>query len=46
MADKPISTSLQPSNSGNVMYFFFFFFKFAFLHYETFSFINGATYEG
>ncbi len=23
MADKPISTSLQPSNSGNLMYFFF-----------------------
>ncbi len=22
MADKPISTSLQPSNSGNLMYFF------------------------
>ncbi len=24
MADKPISTSLQPSNSGNLMFFFFF----------------------
>ncbi len=23
MADKPISTSLQPSNSGNLMYFIF-----------------------
>ncbi len=23
MADKPISTSLQPSNSGNLMYFLF-----------------------
>ncbi len=23
MANKPISTSLQPSNSGNVMYFYF-----------------------
>ncbi len=40
MADKPISTSLQPSNSGNLMYFFIFIF------FETFSFINGVTYEG
>ncbi len=23
MADKPISTSLQPSNSGNLIYFLF-----------------------
>ncbi len=23
MADKPISTSLRPSNSGNLMYFLF-----------------------
>ncbi len=45
MADKPISTSLQPSNSGNLMYFLFLN-VFAFLHYETFSFINGVTYEG
>ncbi len=28
MADKPVSTSLQPSNSGNLMYFFIFKFKY------------------
>ncbi len=43
MADKPISTSLQPSNSGNLCVCTQ---VFAFLHYETFSFINGVTYEG
>ncbi len=39
-----ISTSLQPSNSGKLMYFLFL--NKCFLHYETFTFINGATYEG
>ncbi len=44
MADKPTSTSLQPSNSGNVM--FLFLNKCLLSYIMKRSFINRATYEG